>query len=263
MNALTQVAGYWMDLTGIFAFAMSGAFVAVRKNFGVFGVLLLAEGAGLGGGLFRDLVIGVVPVAFTDCGYYLMPVAAALVVFFSSRVHRHSGVLAVIDVCDTAALALFGVTGAVKALGHDFSWPSAVALGVASAVGGGILSSVLAMEVPSSLRWEQDLYVLPAVTGAGSAILLDAFGVLNGVTAPCAAVPAFGLGLLATRHRWRTPRARIWRNPFSGMRHQPAQARTASTADSERTQLAGPYNERRQWVATTSSRVRPAKVREG
>ncbi|GAA5088840.1 putative membrane protein YeiH [Thermocatellispora tengchongensis] len=243
IDALTEVAGYWMDLTGIFAFAMSGAFVAVRKDFGVFGVLLLAEAAGLGGGLFRDLIIGVVPVAFIDCGYYLTPVAAALVVFFSSRVHRHGRLLAVIDVCDTAALALFGVSGAVKALGHDFGRPSAIALGVASAVGGGILSSVLAREVPPPLRWEQDLYVLPAVTGAGSAILLDTFGVLNGITAPCAAVPAFGLGLLATRRRWRTPRARIWRNPFSGMRHQPSRARTASTADSEKTQSMGPFDE--------------------
>ena len=52
-----------LDLAGIFVFAISGALLAVRKNFDVFGIAVLAEVTALGGGLFRDLVIGAVLVA--------------------------------------------------------------------------------------------------------------------------------------------------------------------------------------------------------
>ncbi|WP_329240159.1 TRIC cation channel family protein [Actinoallomurus sp. NBC_01490] len=60
---------YSMDLIGIFAFALSGAFLPVRKDFDVFRTVILAEVAGPGDGLFRDLVLGIRPVAFTDVGY--------------------------------------------------------------------------------------------------------------------------------------------------------------------------------------------------
>jgi uncharacterized membrane protein YeiH len=245
-----------MDLIGIFAFALSGAFLAVRKDFDVFGTVILAEAAGLGGGLFRDLVIGVTPVAFTDLGYYLTPVAAALVVFFSSRVHRHVRFFTVFDVFDTAALAIFSITGTIKALSHGFGLVAAMTLGVASAVGGGVLSSVLAIEVPALLRWERDLYILPALAGAGAAALLNAAGVLNGATASGTAVAAFTLRLLAIRRHWHTPRAYVWRNPFSGMRHQPAPAEPGpvtapwpppvwGTGDTARIQTPAPFPEPR------------------
>ena len=44
-----------LDLLGVFAFALSGALVGVRKKFDIFGVLVLAGATGLGGGIIRDL----------------------------------------------------------------------------------------------------------------------------------------------------------------------------------------------------------------
>lgn len=211
---------YSMELLGIFAFALSGAFLAVRKDFDVFGTVILAEAAGLGGGLFRDLVLGVRPVAFTDIGYYSAPVLAATIVFFSSRIHRHVRLSYVFETCDMAALALFGVTGTVKAFAHGFSTFPAITLGLASAVGGGVLCSVLAVEVPALFRWSRDLYILPALTGAGTVALIHLTGTLNGITAMASAAFAIGLRLISLNFGWHTPRAYVWRNPFSGMRQQ-------------------------------------------
>jgi uncharacterized membrane protein YeiH len=46
--------------------------LAVRKNFDVFGLAVLAEATALGGGLIRDLIIGAKPpAAFTDQGYFV------------------------------------------------------------------------------------------------------------------------------------------------------------------------------------------------
>ncbi len=191
---------------GIFVFAISGALLAVRKNFDVFGIAVLAEATALGGGLFRDLVIGAVPpAAFTDLGYFLMPlVAAGLVVFLHPQVERiQTGV----NVFDAAGLGLFCVTGTTKAYEYGLGLTSSAVLGLATAVGGGVVRDVLANEVPSLLRWDRDLYAVPAIVGATMVVLFIRFDTLNAVTSGLAVVTAFSLRLLALRYRWRAPRA--------------------------------------------------------
>ncbi|MEK8171790.1 TRIC cation channel family protein [Streptomyces sp. M19] len=148
-----------MDIFAVFACAVCGAFVAVRKDFDFFATVLLAEAASLGGGLSRDLVIGVRPVSFTEPAYYLAPIVAASIVYFSTVFQRHERA---VDVCDAVALGLLSVTGTTKGLAHDFDYAPAAALGMATAVGGGILCHVLARELPPVLRWDQDLYALRA-----------------------------------------------------------------------------------------------------
>jgi uncharacterized membrane protein YeiH len=226
IDDLSSNIQYLMDLLGIFAFALSGAFTAVRRDFDLFGAFTLSWAAGLGGGLFRDLVLGVTPVAFTDLGYFFAPVVAAAIVYFGHRLYDDHRVRTstLLDISDAAALGIFSVTGTVKALEHGFNIPAAAVLGSTSAVGGGVLASILALEVPSLLRWDRDLYALPALAGAGLTGALHIAGLLNVGTGVGTAGFALLLRLLALRYRWRTPRSHFWRNPFSGMRHQPAAA---------------------------------------
>ncbi|BCL25495.1 trimeric intracellular cation channel family protein [Streptomyces aurantiacus] len=226
IDELSEAVQYVMDLLGIFAFALSGAFLAVRKDFDIFGTIILSEAAGLGGGLFRDLVLQVTPVAFTDLGYFFTPCITATIVYFGHRL-RHDGKVhegRLFDISDAAALGLFSVTGTIKALAHGFNIPAAVTLGSASAVGGGVLASLLALEQPALLRWNRDLYALPALVGATSAALLHYTGLLDVGTSVGAALFAFGLRVLALRYSWRTPRSNFWRNPFAGLRQQPPTA---------------------------------------
>ncbi|MFH0247498.1 trimeric intracellular cation channel family protein [Streptomyces sp. ICN903] len=202
----TPSVQHWLDLAGIFVFAVSGALLAVRKNFDVVGMALLASVTGLGGGLFRDLVIGAVPpAAFTDLGYLLTPLAATVLVFFLhpqvERINR------AVMVFDAAGLGLFCVTGTVKAHAYGLGLTASVVMGLATAAGGGVLRDVLANEVPSLLRWDREVYAVPAVVGAAAVALLIKAGELNGVTSGAAAALAFVLRLLALRYNWRAPRA--------------------------------------------------------
>ena len=73
--------------------------------------------------------------------------------------------------------------------------------------GGGVLRDVLANEVPSLLRWDRDLYAVPAIVGAAMVALCLRFDALNPVTSTTAAVTTFVLRLLAMRYHWRAPRA--------------------------------------------------------
>jgi uncharacterized membrane protein YeiH len=215
------IVEYVMDLIGILAFSLSGAFLGVRKDFDVFGVVILAAATGLGGGLFRDTVIGVQPVAFTDVGYFSTPIVGGLIVFLSARLQRHERAF---DVFDAGALGLFSVTGTTKAFAYGLNTPASVTLGIATAAGGGVISCLLAMELPSVLRANRDHYALPALLGAGAVAVLHHCHTLNVWTAPAAALGAFGLRMIALRRSWRTPRSRFWHNPFAGMRHVPHHA---------------------------------------
>ncbi|WP_427919857.1 trimeric intracellular cation channel family protein [Streptomyces sp. cg40] len=206
-----------LDLVGIFVFAISGALLAVRKNFDVFGIAVLAEVTALGGGLFRDLMIGAVPpAAFTDLGYFITPLFAALLVFF---LHPHvERIQAGVNVFDAAGLGLFCVSGTVKAYDYGLNLTSSAALGLATAVGGGVLRDVLANETPSLLRWDRDLYAVPAIVGATISVLCIRYDALTPLTSGLAIVTAFVLRLLAMRFHWRAPRA--W-NRRSNAREDP------------------------------------------
>ena len=195
-----------LDLIGSFVFAISGALLAVRKNFDVFGIAVLAEVTALGGGLFRDVVIGAVPpAAFTDLGYFLTPLLATTLVFF---LHPHvERIQTGVNVFDAAGLGLFCVAGTAKAYDYGLNLTASVALGLATAVGGGVLRDVLANEVPSLLRWDRDLYAVPAIVGASLTVLCIHYDALTPVTGTLAAVTAFVLRLLAMRFHWRAPRA--------------------------------------------------------
>jgi uncharacterized membrane protein YeiH len=205
-DLFTPSVQHALDLAGIFVFAISGALLAVRKNFDVFGIAVLAEVTALGGGVLRDLIIGAVPpAAFTDLGYFLMPlVAAALVFFLHPEVERiQTGV----NVFDAAGLGLFCVTGTTKAYEYGLGLTASAALGVATAVGGGVLRDIIANEVPSLVRWDRDLYAVPAMVGTAMVALCIKFDALSAVTSGIAVVTAFVLRLLAMRYHWRAPRA--------------------------------------------------------
>ncbi|WP_424211658.1 trimeric intracellular cation channel family protein [Streptomyces sp. BI20] len=196
---------YALDLAGIFVFALSGALLAVRKNFDVFGIAVLALVTALGGGLFRDLVIGAVPpAAFAELGFFVTPLIAALIVFFLhpevQRINR------AINVLDAAGLGLFCVTGTTKAYEYGLGLTASATLGLATAVGGGVLRDVLVNEVPSLLR-DREMYAVPAVVGAAMVAVFLAFDALNAYTSGLAVVTTFVLRLLAMTYHWRAPLA--------------------------------------------------------
>lgn len=152
------------------------------------------------------MIIGAVPpAAFTDLGYFTTPLfAAGLVFFLHPQVER---IQLGVNVFDAAGLGLFCVTGTVKAYDYGLGLTASAALGLTTAVGGGVLRDVLANEVPSLLRWDRDLYAVPAIVGATMIALCIRFDALNAFSSGCAVLTAFVLRLLALRYHWRAPRA--------------------------------------------------------
>lgn len=194
-----------LDLLGVFFFAITGALLAARKGFDVVASFLLAAMTGLGGGAVRDVLIGDHPPAALDQPIYLAPVvvAAATVYVFFPHVSRFRRTLLLFD---AGGLGLFCVTGTVKALDYGAPTVSAIALGVVSAVGGGLIRDVVAREVPSVFRHD-DIYALPAVVGAVVAAILANTDALYSLTGIAASTLTFVLRVAAIQFDWRAPLA--------------------------------------------------------
>ena len=158
-----------LDLVGIFVFAVTGALVAVRKNLDIFAALVLAGVTGLGGGFIRDVLIDATPpAALTDWRYLLAPVAAGLLTFaFHPAIGRLERVVTLFD---AVGLALFCVTGALKAVEYGLGPVPAALMGMVTAIGGGMMRDVLAGNVP--VIFEGAIYGTPALSGAVVAVLL-------------------------------------------------------------------------------------------
>jgi uncharacterized membrane protein YeiH len=195
-----------LDLAGTFAFALNGAWTAIRvARLDVVGVVTLGMVTALGGGIIRDVLIDSLPPAtFSDWRFLVVAAAGSLAAFaFSWRLTRLSGPVLVLD---AAGLSLFAVTGASKALDLGVGAGQAVILGAITAVGGGTLRDVLTGHVPVVLRSE--LYAIPALVAATVVVTTERAGWYGVPAAFAAAVLCFGLRMLGVRYRLDAPRPR-------------------------------------------------------
>jgi uncharacterized membrane protein YeiH len=175
----------------------------VRKELDLFGVLVLAGATGLGGGFLRDVLIGATPPAsLEDWRYLLVPVAAGLLTF---RFHPGLGRMErQVTLFDAAGLALFCVTGALKALAFGLGPVPAALLGMLSAIGGGMLRDVLAGRVPVVIRSE--LYATPALVGAALVVAGEWLRLPTGQVAVGVSLLCFVWRVLAVLRGWNAPR---------------------------------------------------------
>lgn len=196
----------------MFFFAVSGSLLAARKQFDIVGSLLLASLVSLGGGVIRDIIINTgPPAAFSNPVYLLPPVLAAVLVYFLfSSVQRFTSLLTLFD---AGGLALFCITGTLKALAAGLNPVAAILLGVTTAVGGGLLRDITANEVPQ-LFDAKDIYAIPAFTGAALTALLWNVQAFNWLTACLVAAVVFAFRVVAWRRGWHVPLAvRGWHRP--------------------------------------------------
>jgi uncharacterized membrane protein YeiH len=194
------------DLLGTFFFALSGSLLAARRGFDIIGSLLLGLLTGLGGGIVRDVILGRYPTAFADPRYFAPPLAAALLVFFlRPAVERLQNATLV---ADAGGLTVFCITGTLTALQWGATEVSAALLGVATAIGGGLMRDVVANQVPAVFN-PRDLYAVPAVIGAASIAALWPFDLVNLWTALGVAIVVFGLRILSLRFHWHVPLAAV------------------------------------------------------
>jgi uncharacterized membrane protein YeiH len=104
---------------------------------------------------------------------------------------------------DALGLALFAITGTVKALAAGVPALSAVALGTITATFGGIIRDIFAGTTPLVLR--REIYVTAAALGAAVLVGLQGSGLNLFLSAGAGFAAAFGLRALAILRGWSLP----------------------------------------------------------
>lgn len=194
-----------LDLAGVFVFALAGALAGVRKRLDVVGLVVVGMVSAIGGGMVRDLLLGVAPVALRDWRYLAVPTAAALLAFaFHPRLGRLAGG---IRVADALGLGFFAVSGTGTALAAGIAAPQACLLGVLTGVGGGVIRDVLLREVPLVLS-DGQFYAVAALVGAVLVAVTWELGVYGPLAAAGGVVLVVGVRLGALRLRWTMPTPR-------------------------------------------------------
>ncbi len=153
----------FVDLSGTFAFAVSGAVAAKQKGLDVFGILVVAFTVACGGGIIRDVCIGAIPPAgLSDWRYLLVSVFAAIIAMGLDRLMTLLNRPVILF--DALGLSLFAVSGAGKALSFGHNSEVAVLLGMITAVGGGVIRDIFLNRIP--VIFEQEIYASAALAGA-------------------------------------------------------------------------------------------------
>ena len=199
-----------LELIGTVAFASSGAMIAIEKKMDIFGVNVLGATTAVGGGIMRDIILGLPPPgAFSHPVYVLVAALTSTILFviayakptaFESRV-KTDYYDKLMFWCDTAGLGIFTVVGiqaAVRAVGGENVF-FFVFIGTLTGVGGGVLRDIMAGETPYILV--KHIYACAAIAGGivcvvGRTAFGEAYGTILGLAATVL------LRFLAAHFRW-------------------------------------------------------------
>ena len=189
-----------LDYFGIGVFAVSGALLAAEKRQTLVTFIFFAVVTGVGGGTLRDLMIGA-PVFWVHTnGMLAICIAAALVVWLTSR-KRFAG--KALLWFDAAGLAAYSSFGAAKGLAFGLAPLPAFGMGVLTGCLGGIIRDVLAGE--PSILMRSELYVTAAALSAALLVGLILAGLPAGIAGLAAALAGFALRGGAIWRGWSLP----------------------------------------------------------
>lgn len=194
-----------IDLLGTLAFALTGAFRAIKHELDWLGVAVLACITGIGGGMVRDVLLGSTPpVALQQPMYLLVCLAGAAMTIVAKR--RIATLWNWVMVADALGLGFFAAIGAARAEAAGANPLVIVLMAGVTAVGGGVLRDILVSEIPQVLK--SDFYATAALIGGGAFWAFGLGGLAETPRLLITTALVFGLRLVAMRRRLELPKMR-------------------------------------------------------
>ena len=200
-----------LEIIGTVAFAVSGAMTGLAKKMDIFGVAILGLTTAVGGGVIRDLILGLTPPAMFTNPIYAAVAAVVSVIAFLPAVRRwltaygrvRDVLMLVMDSLGLGVFTVVGIQRAYTATDHRGLF-LLVFVGVVSGVGGGLLRDVMAGNTP--YIFVKHVYASASIIGA---ILCAALWGVLGATAAMilGASVILTIRLLAAHYHWSLPRA--------------------------------------------------------
>ena len=208
-----SIITFFMEMAGTVAFAASGAMVGVERNMDIFGVSVLGVVTAVGGGMIRDIVLGIIPPnVFTNPVYALVAtITSCLVflVFYCKRQFLEGHMRLTYDrvmlVMDSIGLGIFTVVGVNTGIrsGYMDNVFLLVFLGTITGVGGGLMRDMMA-GVPPYI-FVKHIYACASIVGAVVCVYMNRFvGNVEAMMVACFVIIL--IRYLAAHYRWNLPR---------------------------------------------------------
>lgn len=210
---LSEITVLILDIIGTVSFAVSGAIVSIKAKLDLFGVVFLGVITAVGGGILRDLIIGVIPPAvFSRPLIVLVAVLTSLVVFTVCYIKKskisdlEEKITCINNYFDAIGLGAFTVMGTEVAFLNNLSHNMflTVTLGFLTAVGGGVIRDVLANTAP--YIFTKHIYALVAIGGAIIYYFLRIQGISVVLASSVVIAFVFVLRMFSTRYLWKLPK---------------------------------------------------------
>ncbi|WP_435925506.1 trimeric intracellular cation channel family protein [Paenibacillus sp. DYY-L-2] len=189
------------SIIGTVAFAMSGAFVAMEEEYDILGVLVLGLVTAFGGGIIRNVLIGVpVTTLWAQGDLILLAVLSILIAFIlpMSWINHWKKTEALFD---AIGLSAFAIQGALYASDMKHPISAIIVAAVLTGIGGGIIRDLLAGRKPLVLR--DEIYAVWAML-AGVAIWTGVFKSTVALVLLFVLVVFFRM--LSVHYKWKLPR---------------------------------------------------------
>jgi uncharacterized membrane protein YeiH len=168
---ITRAFPIWLDLACVGVGAFQGALFAIfRKRFDLVGVIAVAILTGLGGGILRDLLLGIGRPAAMEDKYILTAIGGAIAALILGRWYQNSN--SFLTFLDSVAMSLFALAGTYKAIIFLSTPLVAVLLGVITGVGGGVLRDVVCRVTPQIFSGGP-LYATSTAIGSALFVFLE------------------------------------------------------------------------------------------
>ncbi|GED66325.1 UPF0126 membrane protein YvgT [Brevibacillus reuszeri] len=157
----------WFNIIGTVAFVISGAIIAMEEEYDILGVIVLGMATAFGGGLMRNILLGIPLTAFWNQGtLFTIALVTMLIVFILPQKYLRYwdrwGLF-----FDAVGLSAFAIQGAMYATKMNYPLSATIVAAVLTGIGGGIIRDVLAGRKP--LVFKEEIYAMWAM-GAGLAV---------------------------------------------------------------------------------------------
>lgn len=198
----------FITMAGTFSFAISGIRLASVEKIDWFGAYIIGFVTAVGGGTFRDLLLGVTPFWMLDSSFLIITAIGLIAtLLFKNNLFKWANTLFLFD---AVGLGLFTIAGITKSL--DAGWPFwvCIVMGTITGTVGGVVRDVLLNRVP--LLFRKDIYALACVIGGVVYVAGVHFNVASGTTEIAAALTIILLRLVAVRFHIHLPQLQ----PLSG-----------------------------------------------
>ena len=151
-----------LEYIGVFAFAISGANVAIQEKLDLLGIYILATVTAMGGGIIRDIVVNEgIPVFFNSQPTVILILCSATLAILLKGRWKYKTLFAFID---AIGLAAFVVSSGLKGIENGYNLMLFLFVTSITGVGGGMLRDIITNRKPDVFR--KEIYCIAGMIGA-------------------------------------------------------------------------------------------------